>query len=109
MHDLVSVVIPSYNYGQFVGEAVESALLQTWRGGVEVIVVDDGSRDDTRRRLGPYMDRIRYIYQENRGLSGARNTGIRAARGEWIALLDADDRWHPEKTEIQLEAAERAG
>jgi glycosyltransferase involved in cell wall biosynthesis len=109
MRDLVSVIIPTYNYGQFVGEAVESALRQTWRGGVEVIVVDDGSRDDTRRRLEPYADRIRYIHQENRGLSGARNTGIRAARGEWVALLDADDRWHPEKTEVQLEAAAHAG
>jgi glycosyltransferase involved in cell wall biosynthesis len=109
MAPLVSVVIPSYNYGHFVGEAVESALGQTWRGGVEVIVVDDGSRDDTRERLEPYMDRIQYIYQVNRGLSAARNTGIRAARGEWIALLDADDRWHPEKTDVQLGAAERAG
>jgi glycosyltransferase involved in cell wall biosynthesis len=109
MRDRVSVIIPTYNYGHFVGDAVESALRQTWRGGAEVIVVDAGSRDDTRRRLEPYGDRIRYIYQQNRGLSAARNAGIRAARGEWVALLDADDRWHPEKTEVQLEAAERAG
>ena len=109
MRDSVSAVIPTYNYGQFVSNAVESALCQTWRGGVEVIVVDDGSRDDTRRRLEPYGDRIRYIYQENRGPSAARNTGIRVARGEWVAMLDADDVWHPEKTEVQLEVAERAG
>jgi glycosyltransferase involved in cell wall biosynthesis len=109
MSDLVSVVIPTYNYGRFVGGAVESALCQTWRGGVEVIVVDDGSGDDTRRRLEPYLDRIRYLHQENRGPSAARNTGIRAARGEWVALLDADDRWHPEKTQVELEAAARAG
>jgi glycosyltransferase involved in cell wall biosynthesis len=105
---LVSVVIPSYNYGRYVTEAVDSALGQTYRD-LEVIVVDDGSTDDTRERLAPYGDRIRYIYQENRGLPGARNTAIRASRGEWIALLDADDLWHPEKTEVQLRAARAHG
>jgi glycosyltransferase involved in cell wall biosynthesis len=97
----ISVVIPTYNYGRFVTEAVESALAQTYRP-MEVIVVDDGSTDDTAERLRPYMDRIRYIRQENRGLSAARNTGIRHAQGEWVALLDSDDVWHPRKTEIQL-------
>ena len=101
---LVSVVIPSFNYGHFVTDAVESALAQTYRP-LEVIVVDDGSTDDTRNRLKPFADRIHYVYQNNRGLSAARNTGIRLANGEWIALLDADDVWHPEKTEIQLRAA----
>jgi glycosyltransferase involved in cell wall biosynthesis len=100
---LVSVVIPSYNYGHFVAQAVESALAQTYPN-LEIIVVDDGSKDDTRQRLEPYLDRIRYIYQENRGLSAARNTGIRAARGEWVGLLDADDLWHPQKIEVQLAA-----
>ncbi len=99
----VSVVIPSYNYGRFVTDAVQTALAQT-HCPLEIIVVDDGSTDDTRGRLAPYMDRIRYVHQENRGLSAARNTGIRHARGEWIALLDADDLWHPRKTEIQLAA-----
>jgi len=97
----VSVVIPSYNYGHFVVAAVESALSQTYRH-IEVIVVDDGSRDDTAQRLAPFEKRIRYVYQENKGLSAARNTGIRLATGEWIALLDADDVWHPQKTEHQL-------
>jgi glycosyltransferase involved in cell wall biosynthesis len=101
---LVSVVIPSFNYGHFVVDAVESALAQTYHP-IEVIVVDDGSTDDTRDRLKPFSDRIHYVYQTNRGLSAARNTGIRLANGEWIALLDADDVWHPEKTEIQLRAA----
>jgi glycosyltransferase involved in cell wall biosynthesis len=101
---LVSAVIPSYNYGHFLVEAVRSALAQTYPR-MEVIVVDDGSTDDTRRRLGPYMGRIRYVYQENQGLAAARNTGIRLARGEWIALLDSDDVWHPQKTELQLRAA----
>jgi glycosyltransferase involved in cell wall biosynthesis len=98
---LVSVVIPSYNYARFVTEAVASALAQTYPHR-EVIVVDDGSTDDTRGVLEPYRDRIRYVHQANQGLSAARNTGIRAAHGEVIALLDADDVWHPRKLEIQI-------
>lgn len=101
---LVSAVIPSYNCGHFVVEAVESACAQSYPR-MEVIVVDDGSTDDTRERLRPYFERITYIHQDNRGLSAARNRGIQAAQGEWIALLDADDRWHPEKTAVQLRAA----
>ncbi len=98
---LISVIIPSYNYGHFVTAAVESALAQTYQN-VEVIVVDDGSKDDTRQRLAPYLDRIRYLYQENQGLGAARNTGIRAAAGDFIALLDSDDVWHPRKLELQM-------
>lgn len=101
MTELVSVVIPTYNYGRFVIEAVESVLAQTYRN-IEVIVVDDGSTDDTRERLAPFLDRIRYIYQANQGLSAARNTGIRAACGNWVALLDSDDTWHPRKLEMQM-------
>ena len=99
---LVSVVIPTYNYGRFVCEAVDSALAQTWPN-LEVIVVDDGSTDDTKERLKPYGNRIRYIYQENRGLSGARNTGIREAAGDHVAFLDSDDLWTPKKIEAQME------
>ncbi|HEX5446005.1 MAG TPA: glycosyltransferase family A protein [Pirellulales bacterium] len=105
---LVSAVIPTYNCGHYVVEAVESACAQTYPR-LEVIVVDDGSGDDTRQRLRPYFDRITYLHQENRGLSAARNRGIQAAQGEWIALLDADDRWHREKTAVQLRAAREAG
>jgi hypothetical protein len=97
----VSVVIPSYNYGRFVPEAVASALAQSY-ANVEVIVVDDGSQDDTQDRLWPYRAHIRYLYQDNQGLSGARNTGIRAATGSIIALLDADDVWHPHKLAVQM-------
>jgi glycosyltransferase involved in cell wall biosynthesis len=100
---LVSAVIPTYNYGAFVEEAVESALGQTHRR-MEVIVVDDGSTDDTAERLARYGDRIRVVWQENRGLSAARNRGIREARGEWVALLDSDDVWHRDKTRVQLRA-----
>lgn len=105
----VSAVIPSYNYGHFVTEAVDSVLAQTYEPGVEVVVVDDGSKDDTRERIKKYDGRVRYIFQENRGLSGARNTGIRAATGEWVALLDADDLWHPEKTALQMRIATEQG
>lgn len=101
----VSAVIPSYNYGHFVCEAVESVLAQRYEPALEVIVVDDGSKDDTRERIANYGDRVRYVYQENRGLSGARNTGIREAKGEWVALLDADDTWHPDKTALQMRIA----
>lgn len=98
---LVSVVIPTYNYARYVGEAVESALAQTYPA-VEVIVVDDGSTDDTRERLAKYGDRIRYIYQDNAGLSAARNTGILAATGSFVAFLDSDDAFHPKKLELQV-------
>lgn len=104
MGELVSAVIPTYNYGHFVCEAVESALAQTY-APLEVIVVDDGSTDDTRDRLARYGDRIRYVRQENQGLSAARNTGIREARGRWVAFLDSDDRWHPRRLELQMDYA----
>lgn len=101
----VSVIIPSYNCAEFICEAVESAIAQTY-ADIEIIVVDSGS-DGTRELLARYSERIQYIYQSPQGLSAARNLAIRQAKGEWIALLDADDVWHPEKTELQLRAAAR--
>ena len=97
----VSVVIPTYNRGHLVGEAVASVLGQTVPP-LEVIVVDDGSTDDTRDRLRPYLPRVTYLHQTNQGVSAARNHGIRKARGEFIAFLDSDDVWHPRKLELQL-------
>ncbi len=97
----VSVIIPSFNSEKTVSMTVESALAQTYPD-IEVIVVDDGSTDGTRQILEPYADRIRYIYQENKKHSGARNTGIRAAQGEYLAFLDSDDLWLPEKIERQV-------
>src|ERR1700674_2946625 len=98
MSKLVSVVIPTYNYRQFVVEAVESVLAQTYRP-IELIVVDDGSTDGTRAELERFEGQIRYMFQENRGLPAARNRGIRAAAGEYVAFLDADDVWAPTKIE----------
>jgi glycosyltransferase involved in cell wall biosynthesis len=97
----VSVVIPTYNYGRFVATAIESALAQT-RMPLEVIVVDDGSTDDTAAVVARFGDSVRYIHKPNGGLSSARNAGIAAARGDLIALLDADDRWLPHKLERQV-------
>ena len=105
--ELVSVIIPTYNRSKLVTRAVESALQQTYPN-CEIIVVDDGSTDDTREILGSYKDRIKYIYQENSGQGVARNTGIRAARGKWIAFLDSDDIWLPEKLSRQMEILTRS-
>jgi len=93
--DLISVVIPTYNHAHFLGDAITSALGQSYPT-LEVIVVDDGSTDQSMAVAGTFTDeRLRYLRQPNRGLSAARNTGILAARGATIALLDADDFWAP--------------
>jgi len=97
----VSVVIPTYNYGRWVAEAIDSALAQTLPP-IEVIVVDDGSTDDTAAVLAAYGDRIRVIRQRNQGPATARNAGIAAARGDVVAFLDADDLWKPRKLELQM-------
>lgn len=89
-HPLVSVVIATYNRSGFLPETVESILQQEFQG-YELIVVDDGSTDETRKVLEPYGSRLRYIYQDNRGPSAARNVGVRNARGSWIAIQDSDD------------------
>ncbi len=94
----ISAIIATYNYGRFVQEAIESALRQTVPPH-EVIVVDDGSTDNTPAVVAPYCDRITYIQQENRGVSAARNAGIERATGNWLAFLDADDQWEPEYLE----------
>lgn len=90
----ISVVIPCYNQAHFLAEAVQSVLAQA-RDDVEVIVVNDGSPDNTAEVVAQFGDRIVYVAQANRGLSGARNTGIRAAQGEYIGFLDADDQYLP--------------
>jgi len=104
---LVSIIIPSYNVASYVKCAVDSALAQTYKN-CEVIVVDDGSTDNTRQILSPYINagKIKYIYQKNKGLAGARNTGIKNSSGEYIALLDADDLFLPEKIAEQVRTLE---
>lgn len=99
---LVSAIIPTYNSAGFVVEAVQSVLAQTYTN-VDAIVVDDGSTDDTIARLsGQYGPRIQIVRQEHLGPAVARNAGLRAAKGEFIGFLDADDLWMPEKIERSL-------
>ena len=98
---MVSVIIPVYNSERYISEAVESVLNQTYRN-LQVIVINDGSTDGTERALEPYMDHINYFFQENRGVAAARNVGIRSSRGRYIAFLDSDDIWMPEKLENQV-------
>ena len=106
---LVSTVIPTYNRAYCLGQAVDSVMAQTHRD-VEVLVVDDGSTDRTetliRERYG-LDSRVRYIRQDNRGVSAARNRGLSEARGDFIALLDSDDLWKPWKLELQLACLRR--
>ncbi len=90
----VSVVIPCYNYAHFLSAAIDSALAQTSRP-FEIVVVDDGSTDDTRAVATGYGAQVRYIHQANAGLPAARNTGIRSATQPLVAFLDADDQWQP--------------
>lgn len=99
--ELVSVVIPTHDRAETVSRAVESVLEQTYAQS-EVIVVDDGSTDDTRAALERFGDRIRSVYQPNRGVSAARNAGVAVSRGEWIAFLDSDDVWLPNKLATQV-------
>lgn len=101
-----SVVIPAYQVAHLVGEAVESALGQTLRPH-EVVVCNDGSTDDIHGALAPYRDRILLVCQENRGLAAAKNAAVRAASGDFVAVLDADDAYMPQRLEAlgQLAAA----
>jgi glycosyltransferase involved in cell wall biosynthesis len=101
----VSVIIPTYNYGRFLQESVGSVQLQTVED-IEILVVDDGSTDDTQDVLGAICakdERVRNLRIENSGVAHARNQGLEHASGEFIAYLDADDIWHAEKLEMQLE------
>lgn len=98
---LVSVIIPAYNSVAYIGQALESVLGQTYRN-IEIIVIDDGSTDGTGGCIGHYGPGVTYIRQENQGPATARNVGILRARGTYLAFLDADDVWLPEKIEEQV-------
>jgi len=99
------VVIPTYNRFPQVKHAIESVLSQTYRD-FELWVVDDGSTDGTGEALRAYGDRITYVWQENNGVSAARNVGLRVSRGKYVAFLDSDDLWMPRKLEIQVRCME---
>lgn len=100
---LISVIIPTYNRANFLHQAIESVLAQTYKNW-ELIIVDDGSTDNTSELVRKFTDkRIIYLYQENRGASAARNKGIQKAKGEYIAFLDSDDAWLSRKIEKQLD------
>jgi glycosyltransferase involved in cell wall biosynthesis len=101
----VSVIIPTYNQAQFIPATVEGALAQTYPD-VEIIVVDDGSTDDTQAVLSAYRDTVHYIYQQNKGLAGARNTGFLASCGDYLLFLDSDDLMHPDKLAVHVSLLE---
>jgi glycosyltransferase involved in cell wall biosynthesis len=100
---LVSVIIPCYKQAQYLGEAINSVLNQTYPR-IEVVVVNDGSPDDTEAVARAYGDRIRYVWRPNGGISAARNTGIASAGGDYLKFLDSDDYLHAEQIQWQMEA-----
>lgn len=104
----VSVIIPFYSRKDWLYEAVESAIAQTY-SNIEIIVVNDGSKEDITDFLDYYNDKIKYYYQLNQGVAAARNFGISVATGDYIAFLDSDDIWLPEKLEIQIAFMQRSG
>ena len=106
---LVSVVMPSYNTARYIADSIRSVLLQSYESW-ELLIVDDGSEDDTAEIVGSFADpRIRYIQMEHGGAALARNRALREARGEWIAFLDSDDLWHPDKLRRQLDFMRSGG
>lgn len=98
---LVSVILPTFNRAGVLSRAIDSVLDQTYKN-IELIIVDDGSTDNTGNFLKKYDNKLCYIHQSNRGVSAARNTGIRQAKGRFIAFIDSDDKWMPSKLEEQL-------
>lgn len=97
----VTVIIPTYNRARLIGKAIESVFNQTY-SDFEIIIVDDGSTDETASEVAQYGSRIRYLYQKHAGSSEARNLALRASTGELIAFLDSDDVWYPKKLEKQI-------
>jgi len=106
MDDLVSVVIPAHNSRRYIVETLDSILVQRHRP-LEILVVDDGSTDSTAQMVRGYAAEVRLIEQEQLGHPAARNTGIRAAAGEFLAFLDHDDLWSPDKLERQIASFEQ--
>jgi len=103
--ELISVIIPCYNHGRYLRTAIESVLAQTYPN-VEIIVVDDGSKDNTKE-VAAGFDKVKYVYQQNSGLSASRNTGIKESKGEYLLFLDADDWLYPEALQINYDALQQ--
>lgn len=104
---MISVIIPSFNRASTLPRALDSVLLQKLENHeFEVLLIDDGSNDETRKLVTQGYPKVTYLYQENRGVSAARNLGIKNARGEWLAFLDSDDEWLPDKLATQIKALE---
>ncbi len=97
----VSVIIPTYNRANILGQAIKSVLAQTY-SDYELIVIDDGSTDDTRKIIEAFSGKVLYLWQSNKGVSSARNHGIRMSRGDYIAFLDSDDSWSHDKLDLQV-------
>lgn len=105
---LVSVVIPSYNSARYIAEAIDSVLRQDYPA-LEILVIDDGSTDNTTEVVSTYGDKVRLLTQTNQGSAAARNHGIRHANGKYIAFLDADDAWWSHKIRYQVDALTQSG
>jgi glycosyltransferase involved in cell wall biosynthesis len=100
----IDIIIPTYNRANFIERALKSVLNQGYRD-FKVYIIDDGSTDQTEDVLKPFLAQIEYIKTDNRGVSAARNLGVKVSRSPWLAFLDSDDEWLPKKLEIQMEAA----
>ena len=100
-YELISCIVAVYNGERYLGEAIDSILAQTYRPS-EIIIVDDGSTDGTAAVVARYGQQVRYVWQPNSGPAAARNLGLDVMQGEFVAFLDADDLWHPEKLAQQM-------
>ena len=101
MAPLVSVIIPTYNREKIITKAIDSVFAQTYED-FEIVVLDDGSQDNTRAVVEAYGPKVHYFYQDNKGIAGARNAGMHQAAGDYIAFLDSDDYWLPRKLQRQM-------
>ena len=106
---LVSVIITNYNYGKYVGDAIKSALFQTYKP-IEIIIVDDGSTDNSKVVIKPFLqnENVHFIKQNNQGQAKAKNKGSRLAKGNYVAFLDGDDVWVEDKLEKQMNLFSRS-
>ncbi len=105
----VSVVVPAFKQADYIDACLDSIAAQTWEGSIEVVVVDDESPDDVSERARAHPLGAKVIRQKNTGVAGARNRGIAESSGAWVAFLDADDRWTPDKLARQMDAVHRRG